>query len=40
MVFLKYLDISKHTAKSLKKNSDGVIFGKPTGFTPATILKN
>ena len=41
-MFLKYLEISKHTehSKILEKNSDGVIFGEPAGFLPATILKN
>ena len=40
-MLLKYLEISKHRVKSLKKkNSDGVIFGEPAGIPPATILKN
>ena len=43
-MFLKYLEISKQLQSKIlekkKKNSDGVTFSEPTGFPPATILKN
>ena len=40
-MFLKYLEISKHTEQNpWKKDSDRVIFGEPAGFLPATVLRN
>ena len=41
-MFLKYLEISKQLQSKIleKKKTDGVTFSEPTGFPPATILKN